>query len=233
MTTDNSNVVTPPEPEGQKGSTNDAPEGQEHSLDHWKSEALEAQKRRDTFAKDLRKAREEIETLKSNQSSKNKDDAEKSGDVTRIKAEYQADREQWQTKLTNTEAQLRTVVIEGKFKEVAREVGFLPEALGDLWKLHAGEFDIESTESGLEPVVKNSSHKFSDYVKKLAEQKPYLVANTNKGGSGATGPGNTKGASKNLTVDDVVKMSEADQRKAFQERPDLAQEALGRLIPRG
>jgi len=183
------NATNPEAADADSGTTGSEPEGKTVSIDVVQADLAEAIKRRDSFAKKYRETDAELKALKEQQNGKNRDDAEKTGDVAKLRTEYQRDLEAKDLIISQKDAHLKKVIIENKFRSIASGI-FLDSAIDDVWFLTKEGFDLEADEEGnLLPVVKGKPVSFEQHIKKLAEDKPYLAKNPKKAGAGAHGPG--------------------------------------------
>jgi len=202
------------------GSISTEPEGKEETLEFWKTEALEARKRRDDAAKRARLLAKENEELKGSKSKDDKDNAEKSGDIARLRTEFQKDLETKDSEIEGLRTKLKKAVVESKFRSVASEF-FVPQAIDDLWQLTENDFDLEEDEDGRTvPIVRNQVDSFESYLKKLADKKPHFAKNPKKSGVGASGPGDrSKGA--NADLEKLKGMTAEEQKAILASNPEL------------
>ncbi len=198
------------------------------TLDFWKSEALETRKRRDSAAKRAREMEARVKELESQLSSGNKKTAEDSGDVARLKAEYQRDLEAISKERDTFQGALKKQVIENRFRALGAEL-FHKDGLEDAWALTKDQFELEQDEDGnYTPLVKGSSYSFETYLRKLAEQKPHLAAPTKKPGTGSNGTGNARPGGE-MTLEQVAKLPSDEQKKVFAANPELMKQALAMM----
>lgn len=202
-----------------------ASEDSKETLEFWKSEALEARKRRDSAAKRARENEARVKELESQMSSGNKKSAEDSGDVARLKAEYQRDLETLTGERDSLKSALKKQVIENKFRALGSEL-FHKDGLEDAWALTRDQFELEQDEDGnFTPLVKGSSYSFETYLRKLAETKPHLAAPSKKPGTGSSGTGDSRPGT-SMTIEEVRKLPSAEQQKLFAANPELRRQAF-------
>lgn len=205
-----------------------ASEDPKETLEFWKSEALEARKRRDSASKRARELDARLKELESKFSDGNKKTAEDSGDVARLKAEYQRDLEAISKERDSLQGALKKQVIENRFRSLGAEL-FHKDGLEDAWLLTKDQFELEQDDEGnYVPLVKGSSYSFETYLRKLAESKPHLAAPTKKPGTGSTGPATGNGST-GMTLAELVKLPDAEQKKVLASNPELMKQVFATM----
>jgi len=100
-------------------------------------------------------------------------------------------------------AEVRTLKLDNRVKELAGGAGFLADKLGDVWKLHGEEFDLN--DKGEIVVKAKPGTDPKKYVEGLAKARPEWVAGPKTSGGGALGGAGGAAKSGGLTVEDLMK----------------------------
>lgn len=194
----------------------------------WETEKLELIARRDSANKKARILQKELEDLKSQLGNREKEDAEKSGDLNRIRSEFQKDLDKLATEKQQLADKLRRSVIQSQFNALASGI-FTDEAVkkGVVWKLLQDDLDInEDDEGNLIPVAKSSALSFEAFLKKYAEENPFLAKNPAKGGTGAKG--SSQQPNGGVTIEELAKLPDKG-RQWLKENPAEAKRLLANI----
>jgi actin-related protein len=119
-----------------------------------------------------------------------------------VRSELEAEYKPKLEKAETVERENRALKLDHQVQRMAAEAGFLPEKLGDLWKLHGEDFDL--TDDG-KPMVKGKPGiDPKKHIETLKKARPEWVQGTKADGGGAAGQQKKDGASGTL-AEDVIK----------------------------
>lgn len=219
MTTSN-NVNAEEKPDGETTADN-APDGKQSE---WESERAELIARRDSANKKAREAAKELDALRQKLAGFEKQSAEESGDVNKIREQFQKELETERTKAKTLEQRLRNSVIKNAYLAEASK-HFVDKSIDQVWRLLESDFDLEQDDSGSEKiVVKNSALSFGEYLKRFADENDYLAKNPGKNGT-ATRNNNTSDIG-GVIPRDFYKWDQQQQSKWMAANPEAAKKIV-------
>lgn len=202
--------------------TSSAPDGEQGN--NWESERSELIARRDSANKKARLLAKELEDLKGQLASFEKKGAEESGDITKIREQFQKELDLEKQKTETLSKRLRNSVIKNAFLAEAPK-HFVDKSIDQVWRLLESDFDIEQSDEGDEKiVVKNSALTFQDHLKRFAQENDYLAKNPGKPGDGVrneNGSNGTVGVPK-----DFNNWGQEQQSQWMKANPDAAKKMM-------
>lgn len=185
----------------------------------------------DKANKRARELDKELKALRAELDEKSKKEATESGDVNKVRTEFQKDIDKRDAQIAELTGKLKNTVIESRFNAIATKY-FTEDAVskGVVWKLLQDQLDISEEESGtLVPVFKNSALKFEDALKQYANENPFLAKNAAISGSGARDAGGDSKKSNGVPTD-FSSWTYAKKKEWMQDNPDLAVEAASKAL---
>jgi hypothetical protein len=210
-------------PDGGAPKSDDEGKGKTNEDTVKRSELEEAVRRRQEALEDKRKADERIKELEAALSGKADDEAAKAGDIEKLR-QSALDRENLLKKQlddankAHAESVLRSDVV-----SVLAEVSTDPEVAFLILK---DEFEVKPDDTGmLRARPKGDVSSAKDFILKKLDAKPYLLKNGRQPGTG-TKPTSEEGKP-SMTLAQIQKLSDGEQRAAFAANPDLAKQVLG------
>lgn len=173
----------------------------------------------------VRNLEKELKELRKSQTNRERDAAEGSGDFAKYKTETQKVLDELTAERDSLSTRLKTQSIEREFHKLRSKFAN-DEAVADAWALLSDKLDLD----GDKVVVKDSPHSLETFVSKFLEPRPHMAANPKKSGSGANGAGNSATGG-DITVEQLNRMTSAEQRAAMQKDPALAKKVLEGFKP--
>lgn len=179
-----------------------------------KAEAIEG---RQTTKQALKDAKAEAERLKGELEGLNRKKIEESGDLDKIRGEYQKEVDKEKDRAAAAENALKTERIQNSFRAAAGGL-ILPEYVDDVFILLRDKFDI-SKDSG-QVHVPGSTKSVKDFVREYLESKPAYAVNPAVGGGGVNGGANRGETGTGMTEKRFKEMTPAQQQKWARENPN-------------
>lgn len=169
-----------------------------------------------------RTLKDRVAELEKSVADRDKADHSKSGDVDALRKTFQAELDASNEKLKQKELQLHSVIVEKEIRSIA---GKHAVDDSDVWALLKDEFTVGEDDDGKPiAVCRNSALSPEKRILQFLEQKPHLAKNGRAKGTDTKGPNDSTVTTK--TIDDVLRMSPAEQRKVD---PKVAAEVLSKI----
>lgn len=115
---------------------------------------------------------------------------------------------------------VRNHILKDKVKALSKKV-IAEHAFEDVFALFGEQFDLD--ESGA-PIVKGGIDSVDEFLREIAQEKPYFSAARPASGSGPVKPAEGTKPTDGITIDDLRKMNKQDRVAALAKNPALQKE---------
>lgn len=153
---------------------------------------------------DNRKLKQQLAEREAAERTKAQEDKAKANGVTdeqlaKLRAEIAAEKAPLEEQIQKYQAELRSLKLDGRVKQMIAEAGFNPKKVDDLYKLIGDRFDLN--ESGTPILKDNPATELPKYLKMVADKEyPEFALSPQKGGTQAQGSGSQGGNAANADL---------------------------------
>lgn len=208
--TGNPDGTTTSTPDGEKKTSADAQPVDYKAL--YEKKLADAQE----IADDRKKERERRQEAERKLKELDRTDAAKNGDVEALRKSYDEEKGKLTDELAKRDKKIHDLFTKDKVRQAAKGV-LLDDAFEDFWTLNQGQFELGSDD---EVKVKDKVLSPADFVKQIAEVKPWWAANPRKAGSGEAAPDTKSNKSAATLPVGFQNLPKEEQQKWFRENPN-------------
>lgn len=214
---------------GGEAGDNKSAESLAAALQQRETELAELKTKHDGAFGRLRILETELEQLRAEKSTREKDEHTKMGNAEALRANFEKDLKAERERAEKAEAKYQAAIVDSGVRQLCAEFGAdSAQVQQDLYALTRSAFKAD--EDG-KLVLIDSANDPKRWFKEQVDLRPHLAKNPRKGGSGAEGIKGGAGDGNTITLEDMSRMSDAEFAKAARKNPKLAAEWLRKNPP--